>query len=110
MARFSISNALQGGMSGAGAAAPASGGNPWIIGGGAALGMLSSFFGDEETPTDKISRQLMGEQLTSLKMSNRENAREAANRRKLESRNKTIGAGLGNLMRGANVARKLGGF
>jgi len=113
MARLKISDMLAGGMSGAGAMAPAASAYgpaaPWIIGGGAAMGALSGLFGEED-PTDKLSRQLMGEQLIAVKAANAENARDAMNKRKLEARNKTISAGLGNLMRGANIARKIGGF
>lgn len=109
MARFSLSNALSGTMSGAGTGLAASGGNPWIIGGGAALGFLSGALGEEETENDKLSRMLMGENLKAMKMNNAEAARDAAAKRKLDGRQKKIGAGLGNLMRGANLARRMMG-
>lgn len=112
MARFSLSNALGGTMSGLGALAPVAGAAskaamPWILGGGAAAGLLSGLLGEEETESDKLSRMLMGENLKAMKMNNAEAAREAANKRKLEGRQKVIGAGLGNLMRGANLARRM---
>lgn len=106
MARFSISNMLSGGLAGAGAAAPASGGNPWIIGGGAALGALSGLLGEED-PNDKISRQLMGEQIISAKLNNSEAMRQQRLQREMDRRNKVISGSLANYMRGANIARKM---
>lgn len=80
---------------------------PWILGGGAAAGMLSGIFGEEETQQEKLSNLLMGEQIKAAKFNNAEAQREAAMRRKQEAKQKKIGAGLGNLMRGANLARKM---
>lgn len=112
MARYSLSNALSGAMSGAGAMAPVAGKSPafapWILGGGAAVGMLSGLLGsEEETQQEKLSNLLLGEQIKSAKFNNAEAQREAAMRRKQEAKQKKIGAGLGNLMRGANLARKM---
>ena len=112
MARFSLSNALGGAMSGVGSLAPAAGmagkaAMPWILGGGAAAGLLSGLLGDDETQSEKLSNLLMGENIKAAKFNNAEAEREAARRRKMESRQRTIGNGLGNLMRGANLARKM---
>lgn len=107
MARFKISDMLSGGLSGAGAMAPASGGNPWIIGGGAALGALSGLFGEDD-PNDKLSRQLMGEQITSAKLNNMDALRQQRKQRQSDSRNKIISGNLANYMRGANIARGMG--
>jgi hypothetical protein len=82
---------------------------PWILGGGAAVGLLSGLFGEEETQSEKLSRMLMGENLKAAKFNNAEAEREAAKKRKQEARQRTIGTGLGNLMRGANLARKMMG-
>lgn len=111
MARFSLSNALDGAMSGAGSMAPVAGSAPafapWILGAGATAGLLSGIFGEEETQREKLSNLLMGENIKAAKFNNAEAEREAARRRKMEARQKTIGNGLGNLMRGANLARKM---
>lgn len=114
MAKFSLSNALGGAMSGVGSMAPVAGtagkaAMPWILGGGAAAGLLSGLLGEEETPSERMSRLLMGENLKTAKINNAELEREAAKKRKQEARQRTIGTSLGNLMRGANLARKMMG-
>jgi hypothetical protein len=99
-------------MAGTGSLAPVAGeagkaAMPWLLGGGAAAGLLSGFFGEDETQQEKLSNLLMGEQIKSAKFNNAEAQRESAMRRKQEAKQKKIGAGLGNLMRGANLARKM---
>jgi hypothetical protein len=106
MARKRISDFLQGGMTGAAAAAPASGGNPWIIGGGAALGAFSSLLGESETKADRLSYLLSEEQLKGLRMSNEGKAREMAKEKKAERNKMAVGSMLGNFMRGASIARR----
>jgi hypothetical protein len=99
-------------MAGTGSLAPVAGvagkaAMPWLLGGGAAVGLLSGIFGEEETQQEKLSNLLMGENIKTAKFNNAEAQREAAMRRKQEAKQKKIGAGLGNLMRGANLARKM---
>lgn len=116
MARLKISDVLNGGMQGlytgatsgllgsAGLASPAA---PWILGGGAAMGALSSILGDSETESERLSNMLANEKLTNAKMVNADMARQQREQRKLDARNKVMSNKLAGFMRGANLARKM---
>lgn len=113
-----ISDALMGGFSGGGAGASALGGlgqaglitgaavSPWawgLIGGGAALGGISSLLSEDDGPTAeerqnmRLSNELLGEQLKEKKDAGRA-------RRTTERQRKQFSGTLGSMFAGSKLA------